>query len=108
MSAGEAAWVARTVRLFNAWGVRPVIVLTPVHPAFLRAIGHFGWNRRHSDVLRLLRGLRGRFTLLDASRMSSFGGRPDGFYDGVHMRVENTRRLAAWVVRRARRNLVAP
>ncbi len=108
VSADEAAWAARTIRAFNAWGVRPVIVLTPVHPAFLRAVGPAGWNRRHADVLRMLHGLRGRFTVLDASRITSFGGRPDGFYDGVHMRVENTRRLAAWIVRRARRDLAAP
>lgn len=101
----EIAWVARTIGAFNGWGVRPVIVLTPGQPAFLRAIGPVGWTRRHAEVLRVLRGLPGSFSLLDASRISSFGGLPDGFYDGVHMRVENTRRLAAWIVGRARAEL---
>jgi hypothetical protein len=108
LSAGASAWLARTIQAFDAWGVRPVIVLTPAHPAFLRALGPVGWNRRHAAVLRMLRGLRGRFTVLDASRIASFGGRPGGFYDGVHMRVENTRRLAAWIVRQARRELAGP
>ena len=101
----EVTWVEQTIRAFDAWGIRPVIVLTPVQPAFLRALGPDGWNRRHADVLRLLRALGGRFTLLDASSISVFGGRATDFYDGVHMRVANTRRLAAWIVQRARGDL---
>ncbi len=108
LSAGATAWLARTVHAFATWGVRPVIVLTPAHPAFLRALGPAGWNRRHDAVLRMLRGLRDHFTLLDASHIAAFGGRPGGFYDGVHMRVANTRRLAAWIVRLARRDLAGP
>ena len=108
ISAEQVAWVARTIRAFNSWGIRPVIVLTPAHPTFLRALGPLGWNRRHAEVLRMLRNLRAHFTLLDASRISTFGGRPGGFYDGVHMRVENMRRLAAWIVRQARRDLSGP
>jgi hypothetical protein len=98
----EVAWVARTIGALNAWGIRPVIVLTPVQPAFLRALGPAGWNRRHADVLRMLRSLGGRFTLLDASSIAAFGGSSTGFYDGVHMRVANTRLLAAWIAQRAR------
>jgi hypothetical protein len=104
----QSAWVPRVIQAFNTWGIRPVIVLTPAHPAFLRALGPLGWNRRHADALRMLRALPGTFTLLDASRISTFGGRPSGFYDGVHMRVENTRRLAAWIVRQARHDLSVP
>ncbi len=108
ISPEQVAWATRTIRAFNAWGIRPVIVLTPAHPAFLRALGPLGWNRRHTDVLRMLHNLRAQFTLLDASRITSFGGRPGDFYDGVHMRVKNTRRLAAWIVQRARHDLSPP
>jgi hypothetical protein len=101
----EVTWVERTIRALDAWGVRPVIVLTPVAPAFRRAVGPDGWNRRHADVLRVLRSLAGRFTLLDASSIAAFGGHAGDFYDGVHMRVANTRRLAAWIVQRARGDL---
>jgi hypothetical protein len=103
-----AAWVARTIRAFNSWGIRPVIVLTPVHPAFRRALGPRGWDQRHSEVLKMLRKLPMRFTLLDASSISTFGGRPGDFYDGVHMRVANMRRLGAWIVRQARLDLSLP
>ena len=104
----EAVWVERVIRAFDAWGVRPVIVLTPAHPAFLRALGPVGWSRRHAEVLQTLRSLAGRFTLLDASSISAFGGRPGDFYDGVHMRVANTRRLAAWIARQAHGELSGP
>jgi hypothetical protein len=108
ISAERAAWVARTIRAFNSWGIRPVIVLTPVQPAFRRALGPLGWDLRHAEVLSMLRNLRLRFTLLDASSISTFGGRPGDFYDGVHMRVANMRRLAAWIVRQARHDLSVP
>ncbi|MDX6596937.1 MAG: hypothetical protein QOE87_824 [Gaiellales bacterium] len=108
ISPERVAWVARTIRAFNSWGIRPVIVLTPAHPAFRRALGPLGWDLRHAQVLKTLRNLRMRFTLLDASSISTFGGRPGDFYDGVHMRVANMRRLAAWIVRQARRDLTAP
>jgi hypothetical protein len=104
----QVVWVARTIGALNSWGIRPVIVLTPAQPAFLRALGPVGWNRRHADVLRMLRSLGGRFTLLDASSIATFGGSATGFYDGVHMRVANTRRLAAWVAQRARADLTGP
>jgi hypothetical protein len=89
-------------------GIRPVIALTPAHPVLSQALGPLGWNRRHTDVLRMLRNPRAQFTLLDASRISSFGGHRGDFYDGVHMRVENTRRLAAWIALRARHDLLPP
>jgi hypothetical protein len=108
ISPDEVAWVDRTIRAFNSWGIRPVIVLTPAHPAFLRALGPLGWNRRHAETLTMLRGLAADFTLLDASRISTFGGRRGDFYDGVHMRVANTRRLADWIVRQAGPELSAP
>jgi hypothetical protein len=108
VSQEQVDWVARTVQVFNSWGIQPVIVLTPGHPNLLRALGPLGWDRRHADVLKMLRNLPGHFALLDASRISTFGGRPGAFYDGVHMRVENTRRLAAWIVRRARNDLTGP
>jgi hypothetical protein len=105
VSPDGVAWLERTIHAFNDWGVRPVIVLTPVHPALLRALGPAGWTRRHADIESLLQHLQARFTVLDASRISSFGGKPDAFYDGVHMRVANMRLLTAWIERHARHDL---
>jgi hypothetical protein len=96
-----------TVATMNSWNIRPVIVLTPVHPAFARAIGPIGWTLRHHQLLDYLKSLRRRlsFDLLDASDISVFGGRSRGFYDGVHMKVANVQRLVDWVVRKAGRDL---
>jgi hypothetical protein len=96
-------WFERTLRAMHAWGVRPVIVLTPVQPKLLRVIGPLGWQRRHSEVVRYLHRVSARipFELLDASRISTFGGNRRAFYDGVHMTPPNARRLVAWVIRRS-------
>ena len=103
LSAAAKAWTVRTIAAFNTWGGRPVIVLTPAHPAFLRALGPAGWDRRHADLVAFLEGLRTRlgFVFIDASRISVFGGRATDFYDGIHQRVANQRRLVRWIVARA-------
>jgi hypothetical protein len=107
LSAEAERWFARTVSLLNRRGTRPLLVLTPVQPRLLRAIGPLGWNRRHAQVVAYLRQLQTHlaFDLLDASHISSFGGRAGGFYDGVHMTVPNLRRLVAWAVSQHRADL---
>jgi hypothetical protein len=96
-------WFERTLAALHSWGARPVIVLTPVQPKLLRVIGPLGWQRRHAQVVRYLRGVKKRlpFTLLDASRITTFGGSRRAFYDSVHMTPPNARRFVAWVIRRS-------
>jgi hypothetical protein len=93
----------RTLALMKRWGERPVLVLSPVHPALLRAVGAIGWNRRHRALLAYLRGLqrRYRFTLLDMSSIRSFGGTPSSFKDGTHMGRRNFELMVDEVVRRS-------
>jgi hypothetical protein len=97
----------QTVAAMNAWHTRPIIVLTPVHPAFARAIGPLGWTLRHRQLVSYLRSLQPRlqFDLLDASNIGAFGGTSRDFYDGVHMKVANVHRLLDWIIRRAGRDL---
>jgi hypothetical protein len=89
------SYFEKTLRRMNAWGATPVIVLTPYQPRLLAALKAVGWDARHRQVLAYLEGLRARFhfTLLDMTSVGSFGGSPNGFYDGVHMLVPNMRRL---------------
>jgi hypothetical protein len=93
----------QTVATMNSWNIRPVIVLTPVHTSFVRAIGPIGWTLRHRQLFAYLRSLRTRlrFDLLDASNIKAFGGTSHGFYDAVHMKVANVQRLVDWVVSKA-------
>ncbi|MDX6369117.1 MAG: hypothetical protein QOH15_848 [Gaiellales bacterium] len=97
----------QTISTMNSWNIRPVIVLTPVHPKFARVIGPLGWTLRHRQLVTYLHSLMPRlsFDLLDASNIKTFGGTSRGFYDGVHMKVTNVRRLLDWVVSKARRDL---
>jgi hypothetical protein len=100
-------WFERTLRVMHAWGIRPVIVLTPVQPKLLRVIGPLGWQRRHAQVVSYLHAVAKHtpFELLDASHVATFGGSRRAFYDGVHMTAPNARRLATWLVKRSRGTL---
>jgi hypothetical protein len=88
-------FLERELAAANAAGSTPVIVLSPMHPQLLRVLGPLGWTRLHREATAYLRGLQTEhdFVLLDFSRIESFGGRPRDFFDGVHMKVANYRRL---------------
>ncbi len=93
----------QTIRLANGWGVRPVVVLAPMHPGFVAALAPYGYAQRSAQVVAFLRAAARResFTLLDARSLSVFAGTPADFFDGVHLQAPAMRRLLAWVLRRA-------
>ena len=95
-------YFAMTLRLMNALGVRPTIVLAPLQPRYLARVYGHGWQARHRLVLGYLRRLQRvyRFNVLDFSRLSSIGGSPSGFYDAVHLRPATTRLVVKAVIRR--------
>ena len=99
--------VEQTIAAMNEWHTRPIIVITPVHPQFARAIGPLGWTLRHRQLVAYLHSLQPKlkFDLLDASNIRSFGGTPGGFYDGVHMKLANVHRLLDWIIKKAGRDL---
>jgi hypothetical protein len=102
---GSAKWFAtEIVKQANAMGVTPVIVLTPYHPELRRFIAGRGWNTAYRQVRRFLRQLDERFDLrlVDLTSLSSFGGWPNGFYDGVHPRQPMMRAMLRRVIRKAR------
>ena len=107
LSATQEHYFERTLAKMNAWGEAPVIVLTPIHPAMRAVLGPLGWNVRHRQVLAYLDALskRYRFTLLDMTSLSSFGGSPRLFYDGFHLTIPNMHRLLDTLVRKERRAL---
>lgn len=93
----------RTVEAMNRWGAAPVLVLTPIHPRLHEIAGPLGWDARHRAVLDYLDRLssRFRFTVVDLTSIDSFGGSPDGFYDGTHMKVANLRLMLDAMLKQA-------
>lgn len=56
---------------------------------------------RHERFVAYLSSLRGRyaFEFVDLTRVESFGGDPDDFCDGVHIKEANARRIIDLFVR---------
>jgi hypothetical protein len=79
-----------------------LFVLTPIHPTLHKLIGPLGWDARHQKVLDYLARLHSkyRFTVIDMTSIATFGGSPDAFYDGAHMKVPNLRLMLDAVIAR--------
>jgi hypothetical protein len=92
----------RTLAAMNRWGIHPLLVLTPIHPTLHKLIGPLGWDERHQKVLDYLARLTSKyqFTVIDMTSTATFGGSPDAFYDGTHMRVSNLRLMLSAVIAR--------
>jgi hypothetical protein len=65
--------------------------------AAFRAVG---WENKIDRLRTYLRALQSRCDLrvVDLLDIESFGGDPDGFYDGAHVTAENARRIIRHVV----------
>ena len=85
----------KTLRLFNLHGVQPVLVIMPYHPDALAAFRAVGWQDKLDALNTYLLSLRTKyfFHVRDYTELESFGGDPDGFYDGAHVKRENVRRI---------------
>jgi hypothetical protein len=96
------SYFERTLAAMNRWGIQPLLVLTPVHPTLHTLIGPLGWDKRHQLVLDYLARLKSkyRFTVIDMTSIATFGGNPDDFYDGTHMKVRNLRLMLDAVIAR--------
>jgi len=93
----------KTLAFMNERGCEPLLVIMPVHPKVIRAVRDEHWDNRRASFAEYLAGLqeRYRFTVLDFTFISSFDGDPSGFYDGVHLKKANLRRLLRAAVRKA-------
>jgi len=92
----------KTLKLMNALGATPVLVMSPVQPQCLAAISANGYWQVHDKLVNYLDSLQGTydFILIDLTDVSSFGGDPLNFYDGYHPRIRNTRRVIDEILRR--------
>jgi hypothetical protein len=93
----------KTLTYMNAHGCEPLLIIMPVHPRVIRAVRDEHWDNRRASFAAYLAGLQEthRFTVLDFTFIESFGGDPGAFYDGVHMKKANLRRLLRAAVRQA-------
>lgn len=107
---GSAKWYAtQIVRQANEMGAAPVVVLTPYHPRLRGFLAARGWRRAHRQVRRFLTRLATRFDLrvVDLTGGAVVDGRPGSWYDGVHPRAGQMRRIVRAVIGRAGEHLVA-
>ena len=97
------AYFEKTLQLLNDHGTTPVIVVMPVHPRVLAALRKHGRVSGPAPFPAYLHGLQTRYRLkvVDLTDLSSFGGDPQGFYDGVHINRENSNRVIDALVEQA-------
>jgi hypothetical protein len=93
-------YVEQTLALMNQSGSTPLIVLTPLSPMFQQKLGPLGWNDRHQQVVAFFDGLAAkyRFTFADMTSVSTWGGSPTEFFDGVHPSYLNIHKLIDFLV----------
>jgi hypothetical protein len=93
----------KTIRLLNAHGTTPVIVMMPVQPRVAAELGAQGLRRCHRNLTAYLRTVSrsSRIKVIDLSDLTSFDGDPAGFYDGVHMTQANSDKALDAIVREA-------
>ena len=97
------AYFVRTIRLLNKNHIKPLIVIMPYHPRALSAFLSVGWGVKERWLRNYLSRLSEHldFRVLDCLHISTFGGTPDGFYDGAHLTAANSRRLIRYCIAHA-------
>lgn len=98
-------YFTRTIRIANRHGDVPTVWLTPYQPMAEELLASHGYAQRRREVVQLLEEMQDRedvrLRFVDLSRLSSFGGDPLEFTDGIHMTPRNTRRVVVELARRA-------
>ncbi len=97
------AYFARTIKLLNKYKIKPLIVVMPYQPRVLSAFYSVGWDVKQKWLMNYLGNLQKRlnFRVLNCLKISTFGGSPDGFYDGSHLTIGNSRKLIRYLVAHA-------
>lgn len=86
----------QTIELANSRGDVPTLWTTPFHPdAFAMLPAEHAERDRafRAAIASLEDDPRLRFEFVELDDLDSFGGDPDGFHDGIHMSVANTKRV---------------
>ena len=97
------SYFEKTVKLLNEHGTSPIIVLMPIHPRVLRVMrAHdMGGERQKLREYLAVFGQTAQIKVLDLTTITSFNGRADWFYDGVHITRGNANRVILTIKRKA-------
>ena len=97
------AYFSRTLLLLNRNHIRPLIVIMPYHPTARKAFMKVGWGVKQRHLRNYLKRLQRYrdFRVVNCLDIKTFGGSPNGFYDGAHLTAGNSRRLIRYLVRKA-------
>ncbi len=97
------SYFVKTIRLLNAHKIKPLIVIMPYHPRALNAFLSVGWGVKQRWLRTYLSKLQDHlnFRVLNCVTIKTFGGDPNGFYDGAHLTASNSRKLIRYCIRRA-------
>ena len=96
---GRYFYFERALAFMNRRGEVPVIVLNPVYPSVLAALGRYGFAGRRATlemVAKLHR--RFRFVLVDAEDIRTWGGNTRDWTNATHINRGNMRTLLRYVV----------
>jgi hypothetical protein len=90
----------RTIQLANSHGDVPTLWVTPYQPGAVKYMPPAQYHARDRRFRAALEQLKRddpklRFTFVDLADISSFGGDPNEFYDGIHMTPKNTAKVLA-------------
>ncbi len=86
----------RTIELANAHGDTPTLWTTPFQPDARERLPAAYDERRarfHAAIAKLQDDPDLRFEFVVLDELATFDGDPEGFLDGIHMSVDNTRRV---------------
>jgi hypothetical protein len=93
--------LVKTIQLANSHGDVPTLWVTPFQPGAIQYLPKDEYAKRDGkfrDTIRKLqrdKDLGLRFEFVDFADIASFDGDPDAFYDGIHMKPENTAKIVA-------------
>jgi len=93
----------QTLDYMDRHDIEPLLVIMPIHPRVIRAVRDEHWDNWRASFKAYLADLQKsyHFTVLDFTFIRTFDGDPDAFFDGVHMKPLNMRRLLRAAVRKA-------
>ncbi|MCW2925976.1 MAG: hypothetical protein JWM98_3380 [Thermoleophilia bacterium] len=95
----------RMIKMANSHGDVPTVWITPFQPGALKYLPKDKYEARNRTYKAALRKLLAsgdvKFTFVDETEeLDSFGGNPEDFHDGIHMKEANTERLLRYLDRR--------